>query len=100
MQRAPGSCVVVLLGAVLACDAAPVSLHHRRDPGVLVVAQAADVTSLDVVRVVDHESVEVGELLFEGLTRWQAGTTNVEPGLATAWQVSGDGLRWTFELRS
>ena len=91
--------MVVLLGAVLACDAAPVNLHHRRDPGALVVAQAADVTSLDLVRVVDYESVEVGELLFEGLTRWQAGTTNVEPGLATAWQVSGDGLRWTFELR-
>jgi len=99
MRRAQCSCVVVLLGAVLACDAGPAGLHHRRDPGALVVAHAADVTGLDLVRVIDHESIEVGEILFEGLTRWQPGTTNVEPGLATAWQVSADGLRWTFELR-
>ena len=91
--------MVMLLGGVLACDAGPAAPHQRRDPGALVVAQAADVNGLDLVRVIDHESVEVGELLFEGLTRWQPGTTDVEPGLATAWQVSADGLRWTFELR-
>jgi len=90
---------MVFLGAVLACDPGPAGLHPRRDPGALVVAHAADVTGLDLVRVIDHESIEVGEILFEGLTRWQPGTTNVEPGLATAWQVSADGLRWTFELR-
>ncbi|HEX2687209.1 MAG TPA: ABC transporter substrate-binding protein [Kofleriaceae bacterium] len=85
--------------AALACDATPASLHHRRDPGALVVAQAADVAGLDPVRVVDSESIEVGSILFEGLARWQLGTTNVEPGLATRWQISADGLRWTFALR-
>jgi peptide/nickel transport system substrate-binding protein len=78
----------------------PGTLHHRRDPGALVVAQAADVSGLDLVRVVDSESIEVGEILFEGLTRWHPGTVDVEPGLATAWHVSPDGLRWTFELRA
>jgi peptide/nickel transport system substrate-binding protein len=99
MQRAPVPCVVVLCAAALACDAAPGTLHHRRDPGALVVAQPADVTGLDLARVADSESIEVSQILFEGLARWRAGTTNVEPGLATAWQVSADGLRWTFELR-
>jgi peptide/nickel transport system substrate-binding protein len=99
MRRAPRSWVVVLGVAALACDAGPARLRHRRDPGALVVAQAADVTGLDLVRVVDSESIEVGEILFEGLARWVPGTTEVEPGLARAWEVSPDGLRWIFELR-
>jgi len=101
MRHAQAPCVVVavILAVAAACDAAPRVLHHRRDPGALVVAQAADITGLDLVRVVDAESIEVGEILFEGLARWVPGTTAVEPGLATGWQVSPDGLRWTFALR-
>jgi peptide/nickel transport system substrate-binding protein len=99
MQHAPGSCVVVLCAAAVACDVGTASLLQRRDPGALVVAQAADITGLDLVRVIDSESIEVGEILFEGLARWEPGTTNVVPGLATAWRVSADGLRWTFELQ-
>jgi peptide/nickel transport system substrate-binding protein len=99
MVRARLPCLIVLGVAALACDAAPGTLHHRRDPGALVVAQAADVRGLDLARVIDNESLEVGGILFEGLARWRPGTTAVEPGLATAWQVSPDGLRWTFALR-
>jgi peptide/nickel transport system substrate-binding protein len=99
MRCAHASCVVALGVAALGCDPGSHPLHHRRDPGVLVVAQAADITGLDLVRVIDSESIEVGEILFEGLARWVPGTTDIEPGLATAWQVSGDGLRWTFDLR-
>ncbi|HEY0477603.1 MAG TPA: ABC transporter substrate-binding protein [Kofleriaceae bacterium] len=103
MQRAPHRWLVVLgvAAAVVgpACDAVPRTLHHRRDPGALVVAQAADVTGFDLARVLDSESIEVGEILFEGLARWRPGTTDVEPGLATSWKVSDDGLRWTFTLR-
>jgi peptide/nickel transport system substrate-binding protein len=99
MQHAPMPCVALVCAVALACDAGPGTLHHRRDPGALVVAQPADITGLDLARVLDSESIEVGEILFEGLCRWQPGTTKVEPGLATAWQVSPDGLHWMFELR-
>ncbi|TMQ14461.1 MAG: ABC transporter substrate-binding protein [Deltaproteobacteria bacterium] len=98
MQRAALSCVVVLATA-LGCDALPRSLHHRRDPRALVVAQAADVTGLDLARVLDNESVEVGQIVFEGLVRWRPETIDIEPGLAIAWQVSADGLHWVFTLR-
>ena len=97
MQHAQGPCVIILGVLALSCDAG--TLHHQRDPGALVVAQAADISGLDLVRVSDSESIEVGEILFEGLARWRPGTTDVEPGLATAWRVSPDGLHWTFELR-
>jgi peptide/nickel transport system substrate-binding protein len=74
-------------------------MHHRRDPGALVVAQATGVLGLDPLRVTDSESIEAGELLFEGLVRWKPGTTVAAPGLATSWEVSTDGKRWTFHLR-
>jgi peptide/nickel transport system substrate-binding protein len=99
-SRAMPRVLLIALGAAaLACDAAPGTLHHRRDPAALVVAQAVDVTGLDLARVIDNESIEVGEIIFEGLARWRPGTLEVEPGLAVAWQVSADGLRWTFRLR-
>jgi peptide/nickel transport system substrate-binding protein len=88
----------LLLALCAACDPGPGSLHHRRDPGALVVAQPSDIVSLDLARVTDSESIEVAQTIFDGLVRWRPGTTDVEPGLAT-WQVSADGKRWTFLLR-
>jgi peptide/nickel transport system substrate-binding protein len=80
------------------CDAVR-ETSRRRDPGALVVAEAAAVQSLDPVRVTDSESIEVGSQIFEGLVKWKPGTTDVIPGLATAWTVSPDGKRWRFTLR-
>jgi peptide/nickel transport system substrate-binding protein len=99
MLRARLPCVIAIGVAAMACEAAPGTLHRRRDPGALIVAQPLDVTGLDPVRVIDSESLEVGGILFEGLARLRPGTTDIEPGLATAWKVSPDGLRWTFTLR-
>jgi peptide/nickel transport system substrate-binding protein len=87
------------LAAAVGCDTAHVEMHHRRDPGALVVAQAADPIALDPVRVTDSESIEVGELIFEGLVGWKPGTTDIEPRLAIGWKVAPDGKTWTFSLR-
>ena len=81
------------------CDASQGTLHRHRDPGSLVVAEAADVISLDLARATDGESIQVGELLFEGLVGWKPGTTELEPQLATSWEVAPDGRTWTFHLR-
>ncbi|MBA3542707.1 MAG: ABC transporter substrate-binding protein [Deltaproteobacteria bacterium] len=86
--------VVLLIG----CDARG-PRFRRRDPGALVVAQAAGAQALDPVRVTDSESIEVGTLMYEGLARWKPGTTDPEPGLASAWTTSADGRTWTFKLR-
>lgn len=90
----------VAVGALCACDAPRDVGRQRRDPGALVVAQAADVLSLDPVRATDSESIQVGSLIYEGLVGWRPGTTDVEPRLATSWQVSEDGRTWTFQLRA
>ncbi|MEN3110211.1 ABC transporter substrate-binding protein [Uliginosibacterium paludis] len=37
--------------------------------------------------------------LFNRLVEFEVGTTNIVPGLATAWEVSPDNLAYTFKLR-
>lgn len=39
------------------------------------------------------------ETVFNRLTQFMRGGTEVEPGLATRWEVSNDGLTYTFHLR-
>ena len=38
--------------------------------------------------------------LFLGLTAQNPMTSDIEPELATGWEVSADGLVWTFTLRN
>lgn len=84
--------------ALAACDGGRQAQEHRRDPGALVVAEAAGVIGLDPLRVTDSESIEVGELLFEGLVRWKPGTTDIVEGLAKSWSGDADGKTWRFVL--
>ena len=39
------------------------------------------------------------ETVFNRLTQFKRGGTEIEPGLATSWDVSKDGLTYTFHLR-
>ena len=66
----------------------------------LVFGHADDATKLDPADVTDSESLLATWQIFEGLTRYKAGGTEVEPALATEWSASDDGLTWTFKLRT
>ena len=59
----------------------------------------ADVTTLDPQTAEDPDSIDVIENLFVGLTRYNPETGRVEPALADSWDISDDGLTWTFRLR-
>ena len=43
--------------------------------------------------------VKVVDNIFEGLVKYKAGTTSIEPCLATSWEISADGKEITFHLR-
>ena len=62
-------------------------------------AQGADPRGLDPARVDDLESGKVIVNIYEGLTKYAADSTQVEPCLAESWEVSDDGLTYTFKLR-
>jgi peptide/nickel transport system substrate-binding protein len=67
--------------------------------GTLVFGTAADPVVLDGALVSDGESLRVIDQIFETLTTLKPGTTEVEPGLAESWDISDDGLEYTFHLR-
>ena len=68
-------------------------------PTTIVFAKSGDAVELDPADVTDGESITITDNIFEGLVKYKAGTTEVEPSLATSWEPSADGLVWTFHLR-
>lgn len=60
---------------------------------------AGDVPTLDPSLATDTSSIQVGVELFVGLTRLDEVTGEVQPGMATSWDVSEDGTVYTFHLR-
>jgi peptide/nickel transport system substrate-binding protein len=67
--------------------------------GTLVFSGAADPVVIDGALVSDGESIRVITQLFETLINLKPGTTELEPGLATEWEVSPDAMTYTFSLR-
>ncbi|MBN2248500.1 MAG: ABC transporter substrate-binding protein [Coriobacteriia bacterium] len=62
-------------------------------------AQGADPRGLDPARIDDLESAKPIGNIYEGLTKYAADSTEIEPCLAESWTISDDGLSYTFELR-
>lgn len=65
----------------------------------LVLGRGQDSETLDPANVTEGESTKVVAQIFEGLVEYEDETTSVRPCLATTWEVSPDGLEWTFTLR-
>jgi len=79
-----------------ACDSGP---EAGRAPEVFVFARGSDAQKLDPADVDDGESVNTLAQICEGLVRFRSGTLEIEPALARSYQVSPDGLTYTFQLR-
>jgi peptide/nickel transport system substrate-binding protein len=67
--------------------------------GTLVFGTAADPVVLDGALVSDGESLRVLDQIFETLVGLKSGTTELEPLLAESWEISEDGMEYTFTLR-
>jgi peptide/nickel transport system substrate-binding protein len=65
----------------------------------LTFGTSADPVALDGALVSDGESLRAIDQMFEGLVTLEPGTTNVVPGLASDWEVSEDGMTYTFTLQ-
>ena len=65
----------------------------------LTYAQGADPRGLDPALVDDGESSKPIVQMYEGLTKFGDSNTEVEPCLAESWDISEDGLTYTFHLR-
>ena len=67
--------------------------------GSITSATIAEPLTLNLALANDAGSSSVLSYLFEGLTETSWLTDEIEPALAESWDVSDDGLIWTFYLR-
>jgi len=67
--------------------------------GQIVFTSISDPKSFNPLIAQETSSTSIIGYLFEGLTRTNGLTLEVEPNLAQRWEVSEDGLMWVFYLR-
>lgn len=90
----------ILTAIATACmlAVAPAALAQT-PPGVVVVGQIAEPQSLDPHAVTAVNDFRILVNIYDGLVRFADGTLEVEPSLAEEWQISEDGMTYTFQLR-
>jgi oligopeptide transport system substrate-binding protein len=69
------------------------------NPVTLDISLPEGYESLDPQMTIEDNSLQIMENIFVGLTRFNLETNAIEPELATSWEISDDGLVWTFKLR-
>ena len=66
---------------------------------VLIFACSGDAKKLDPADVTDGESTARTDSIFEGLVEYKEGSAEIQPCLATSWNISADKKNITFNLR-
>lgn len=66
----------------------------------IVIVNNIEPESLDPAIIVGVAEMRIVSVIFEGLARLDPKTANPVPGLAESWEISPDGLVYTFHLRS
>lgn len=102
-RRAPiiFALLAVILTVSLACDRKGDSGRHdasTESTTVLRRGNGGDLQTLDPARAEDVHSFKVLTDLYEGLVAAD-GRGNIIPGVAERWDISSDGLSYTFYLR-
>jgi peptide/nickel transport system substrate-binding protein len=84
--------VVVLFALASGVAAAP-------PKDAIVIGLLAEPVTMDPPQVTDLNSARVTKRMFEGLIAQELGSYKLVPGLAKSWEISKDGLTYTFNLR-
>lgn len=78
--------------------------HSNLDPnaksgGNITVTYKDDVATLDPAIGYDWQNWSMIKSLYDGLMDYEPGTTELRPGLAESYDISDDGMVFTFKLR-
>jgi peptide/nickel transport system substrate-binding protein len=69
--------------------------------GTMIFGSASDPSTLDAILIQDGESFRIAQQIYETLIKLKPGTaSDLEPDLAKSWDVSSDGLTYTFHLQT
>jgi peptide/nickel transport system substrate-binding protein len=89
----------VLLLGVLIVTAACTPAGDPRPDDVLIIGQTSEPKSLDPHVTTALNDFRILVNIYEGLVRFGDGTLEPQPALAHDWEITEDGLRYTFRLR-
>jgi peptide/nickel transport system substrate-binding protein len=70
------------------------------DKAVFTVGILNDVDSFNPFLGIEAESYEMWALMYDYMINYSMKDMSPEPGLATSWETSDDGLTWTFHIRT
>ena len=90
--------LTLCLALLLALSMLPAAVAEDA-PMVINIARPTDTVTMDPIFAGDNVDIWVMNLVFEGLVRTTADGKEIEPCLATGWEISDDGLNYTFHLR-
>lgn len=102
MKRLSTLLLILLLAVALVaagCSSSSSSERGSDDPKVLVLNNGGEPTSLDPPIGNDERSYSILNNTMEGLTRLAKNEPVPEPAMAERWDVSDDGLTYTFYIR-
>jgi peptide/nickel transport system substrate-binding protein len=90
------ACALVLSLALTGCSD---KSSGSKGGDILIYGKGGDAASLDPSTVTDGESFLVTEQMYETLVNFKKDSMEIEPGLATKWELSPDNLTYTLTLR-
>ena len=67
--------------------------------GTMVFGRGGDSAGLDPAFETDGNSFMICDNVYDQLVLYADESTDIVPGLATSWEISPDGLTYTFHLR-
>lgn len=73
---------------------------NAKQGGSITITYKDDVATLDPAIGYDWQNWSMIKSIFDGLMDYAPGTTELRPGLAESYEISDDGMVFTFKLRS
>lgn len=68
--------------------------------GEMILSSFSDPKSFNPITSTETSTSEFTQYMYEGLVHINGVTLKPEPGLAASWDISPDGLTWTFHIRN
>jgi peptide/nickel transport system substrate-binding protein len=89
--------VIIMVAVILTnCGGGGVKMD---DGNQIVLSTISDPKSFNPITSTETSTSEYTSIMYEGLLRRNGITLEMEPNIAERWEISGDGLVWTFFIR-
>lgn len=99
MKRLLASTALILALALPAMAQDYTPDPNAKAGGTITITYKDDVATLDPAIGYDWQNWSMIKSIFDGLMDYVPGTTTLRPGLAESYEISPDGLAYTFHLR-